>query len=1177
MLKKLSIYLFVFLLIGSCTSVMAQLPIFQMVPQQDVTITNCKGEFHDSDAGPGNNYLAQAKDTFRICTGGNISMIFQQFQLESGFDTLFFYNGTTISNGTLIGKFTGSNTPTGIAASGCLTIVFKSSFALQDLGWVAQWTSTVIPPVPPTFSVTPVPSCSTSTVDIVLSKKIHCDSVYASAFTLTGPTTATVTGALDIGCASDSTSTIQLQLSQPLLQSCNYNVIFTINMRDNCDSVWTFTVNNSFTITDCPLTVNITATPNDTVCSGACVQLKAVLNSCLSYDYLWSHGMTNAAVQTVCPITTTTYTLDVQSTSGGPLYNTTVTITVLNPQITPPAQSIVCQSAAPFNFMASPPGGKWRGKGITDSIQGTFDPDTAMQGVHTIYYSINGLCSDSFAITVLPMDAGFDEAACPGTPPFSLSGYTPAGGTWSGYVGLSAGGVFNPTTIGTYTVTYTHPNGCSETKQVFVQPLVVSAVIDSICESLYTDTLTVSPPGGRWVPALGITDTINGVLDPGIAGPGMHHFLYKLNGCMDTAHIYIKPMNAGSDQAFCPLQPGPLSLGHPSPAGGIWTNLGTDNGGTSGLINSSGQYNPGIQGLTNFTDTLLYSSSNGCSDTMISYVLRTNIVEDTLFFCQNDDSILLEWSTVQNYPGGGSWTGNGITSYGTNYYFKPSDAGIGIHTLVYLINTCSDTIRMIVHPDKLSYDDTTLCTMQNPFLLDSIGVNANWQGTGIVNTSNGLFDPSVSGPGTFPIVYSSPNGCKDTINVTVYTYIAAQIGGLNNVYCYRNFNYPITLAPAGGTFTGSGISGNTFNPSLAGAGLHQLIYTFGSGPCFTSDTLNIQVHPPIQTTASASNDSICKSGGSTITINSSGGDPSVNGHTYTWSHGLFATNVNVVSPSTTTTYTITTSDGCSDAKTDLVTITVHPGFTQTFTTSPTGCNGASGTASVNVIGSNSYSYLWSTNPATTTNSITGISGSTYSVTITDITTGCYFDTTITIPGYGIINSSFSINPNLPCIAFEQNPVSFIDLSLGATQGYWELSNGITIPYTQGANLQYSFTQPGTYTMKLHVENAGNCADETTQDICVLEPVIIFIPDIFSPNGDGLNDVLFVRTTSVKEFSFILFDRWGERVFETTNSDKGWDGKYNNTDTQTGVYVWYFSVTYMDGAVETRKGDITLVR
>lgn len=87
----------------------------------------------------------------------------------------------------------------------------------------------------------------------------------------------------------------------------------------------------------------------------------------------------------------------------------------------------------------------------------------------------------------------------------------------------------------------------------------------------------------------------------------------------------------------------------------------------------------------------------------------------------------------------------------------------------------------------------------------------------------------------------------------------------------------------------------------------------------------------------------------------------------------------------------------------------------------------------------------------------------------------------------------------------------------------------------------------------------------------------FIPNAFSPNGDGNNDVLFVRGRNIQEFTFNVFDRWGQMVFETQNIDDGWDGTYNGKKMENAVFVYYLMLTYEDGNTETKKGNISLIR
>jgi gliding motility-associated-like protein len=88
---------------------------------------------------------------------------------------------------------------------------------------------------------------------------------------------------------------------------------------------------------------------------------------------------------------------------------------------------------------------------------------------------------------------------------------------------------------------------------------------------------------------------------------------------------------------------------------------------------------------------------------------------------------------------------------------------------------------------------------------------------------------------------------------------------------------------------------------------------------------------------------------------------------------------------------------------------------------------------------------------------------------------------------------------------------------------------------------------------------------------------LFIPNAFSPNKDGQNDILFVRGDCIKAMQFDLFDRWGEKVFESENQSNGWDGTYKGEPMTTGTYVWYLKATLNDGSVIDKKGSVALVR
>jgi gliding motility-associated-like protein len=100
--------------------------------------------------------------------------------------------------------------------------------------------------------------------------------------------------------------------------------------------------------------------------------------------------------------------------------------------------------------------------------------------------------------------------------------------------------------------------------------------------------------------------------------------------------------------------------------------------------------------------------------------------------------------------------------------------------------------------------------------------------------------------------------------------------------------------------------------------------------------------------------------------------------------------------------------------------------------------------------------------------------------------------------------------------------------------------------------------------------------EIIPDTSVIEDDI-FIPNIFSPNGDLNNDVLYVRSHNIKTMDFCIYNRWGEKVFEAKDINKGWDGRYNGSACNEGVFVYYLSATLKDDKTIVKKGNVTLIR
>lgn len=108
-----------------------------------------------------------------------------------------------------------------------------------------------------------------------------------------------------------------------------------------------------------------------------------------------------------------------------------------------------------------------------------------------------------------------------------------------------------------------------------------------------------------------------------------------------------------------------------------------------------------------------------------------------------------------------------------------------------------------------------------------------------------------------------------------------------------------------------------------------------------------------------------------------------------------------------------------------------------------------------------------------------------------------------------------------------------------------------------------------------------CEERDTLRIHVKEVICdepyIFLPNAFSPNGDGINDILFIRGDFINDCLLRIYDRWGEKVFETTSTDKGWDGTFKGKDCQQGVYDYYLEVWCLGEKQFFKKGNVTLIR
>lgn len=168
-------------------------------------------------------------------------------------------------------------------------------------------------------------------------------------------------------------------------------------------------------------------------------------------------------------------------------------------------------------------------------------------------------------------------------------------------------------------------------------------------------------------------------------------------------------------------------------------------------------------------------------------------------------------------------------------------------------------------------------------------------------------------------------------------------------------------------------------------------------------------------------------------------------------------------------------------------------------------------------------------------------------------------------------AAFSYTPLIP----ETNiPTRFVNQSQGATRYQWAFGDGAGSTET---NPEHQYPKTGAYTVCLTAYNELGCSDKVCKTVQADVLPLADVPTGFSPNGDGSNDVLYVRGYSIATMDFKIFNRWGELVFESQNQSHGWDGTYKNKAQEMDAYAFTLQVTFEDGSTLNKRGNVTLLR
>ena len=459
-----------------------------------------------------------------------------------------------------------------------------------------------------------------------------------------------------------------------------------------------------------------------------------------------------------------------------------------------------------------------------------------------------------------------------------------------------------------------------------------------------------------------------------------------------------------------------------------------------------------------------------------------------------------------------------------------------------------------------------------------------WMPSGTGSTLNNIL------PGTYQVTVTDANGCTETAVVPVSNIPGPQVvvANITNIDCYGNSNGSITVNAMGGTgglsyaWTPAPAAGNSNTVSGLTAGTYQVTVTDGEG-C-TASIGGTVVEPPLLTVAPVSTpSSVCIGQPVQLSANEGGGTP---GYTINWNPGGTGSTI-TVNPTATTTYTVDVTDqnGCNAVS--IVGVTVSDNPVPLFTANQvTGCapvcvnfNDLS-TVSIGTITQWSWDF-GDGNTSTAQNPYHCYNApGPYTVTLNVVNSlGC--SNTLVMTNYinVLINPVAAFYATPPTSTILSPVINFVDASNSAASWNWDFGAGQGTSTDQ--NPSHSFDEADCYQVSLTVASVDGCTSNTTLEVCITPDIAIYVPNGFTPNNDGLNDVFMPASTGIdpEHFEMYIFDRWGSVVFYTNDISIGWDGRPMGKSgvCQIDSYVWKINTGDIMGNSHTLIGQVSLLR
>jgi gliding motility-associated-like protein len=992
----------------------------------------------------------------------------------------------------------------------------------------------------------------------------------------TGSINLTVTGGTAPYTYAWSNNTTQEDPSN--LAAGAYTV--TVTDANGCTATTTVTITQPSNLTSSYTQVNVGCFGNGT----GSIDL-TVSGGVGPYTYAWSNNATQEDLQN---IPSGVYTVVATDANG---CTTTQTVTITQPQaplaLSTTQVNVLCFGNSTGSVNLTVTGGTapytylWSNNGTAE------DPTGMAAGAYTVTVTDANGCTAQTSVTITQPQAGLAlsttqvNVLCFGNSTGSIN-LTATGGTapytyaWSNNTTQE-----DPSNLaaGAYTVTVTDANGCTATTTVTItQPgsaVSVSATPQNILCLNGTGSVNSTPSGGVAPYTYSWTNNATTQNITNLQAGSYTVTVQDANGCTANAtgvvaitlsQVPVQILNLTGTTVLTCTNPTIVLQA----TGGVtynWTGGSTPQNDTNSLTL------PG-------TYTVNMIDPNGCPVSQTITLTQnitlppaaiTNVTGTTVIDC-NAPSIDLQATGGGTYQ----WNNNLGTSANVNI------VQAGTYTVVVTAaNGCQDssTVNITVAPvPAVTGNDTTICSGQSVTLSPVYYPNG-----GQMVWTNGQTTPTITvSPNTttmYSVLYTW-NGCTATADITI-TVIPTPTLSVNSVNICFGDTTQLTATPnlPNGTYqwitTNETTQSISVNPQTTTT--YDVEYTL-NGCTSSIATGTVTVTPlPVITVADVT---ICEGTTGTLTASSN-----VPGGTYTWSQGGTTASI-TEGPLTTTSYNVSyTVNGCT-SNSVTPTINVNPLPTVSFTLDTTsGCVPVTVGLSADTTGQQA-TYAWTSTGASGTVGANGqmifAVGGCYDITLTATMNGC---------ANSLTQSSVVCVQDYPVASFEANPstftepsqtVNFNNTSIGATGYVWNFGDG-NLSNDEFPQHMFQGTNDG-YTITLIASTSMGCMDSTSITIAANLGATYYVPNTFTPDGDKFNQVFlptFSTGVSSEGYEMVIYNRWGEVMFETHNMQVGWDGSYGleGLDCPTGTYTYKIAFVLVNGGQERiiLTGHVNLLR